>query len=79
MTVDLTKMCEISNVVRVFYIVKILFKIVCILVPTILIIVTGIDLFKFINIRIKMYNGVYFIYYYMSAIRIYYLYVSCVT
>ncbi len=46
MTVDLTKMCEISNVVRVFYIVKILFKIVCILVPIILIIVTGIDLFK---------------------------------
>ena len=42
MTVDLTKMCEISNVVRGFYIVKILFKIVCILVPTILIIVTGI-------------------------------------
>ena len=36
-----------------------------------------IELFKFINIRTKMYNGVYFIYYYMSAIRIYYLYVSC--
>ena len=33
-----------------------------------------IELFKFINIRTKMYNGVYFIYYYMSAIRIYYMY-----
>ena len=35
-----------------------------------------IDLFKFIIIRTKIYNGVYFIYHYMSAIRIYYLYAS---